>query len=136
MEDTGKSRILYRYSQAFKMKVVSDIESGKYTIEGARKVYGIGGQGIIQKWIRKFGKLDLLNKIVRIEMKDELSRIKQLEQEKHQLESALAQAHIKILTYESLIEVAGKNLGMDLKKNFDPKQSSQRKSKPKNKKRD
>ncbi len=134
MENRAKTRTIIRYSQAFKMKVVSDIESGKYTTGQARKVYGIGGAGIIQNWIKKFGKLELLNKIVRIQMKDEQSVIKQLEKEKHELESALAQAHIKILAYESLISVAEKNLGMDLKKNFKPKQSAQPKSKQKNKK--
>ncbi len=123
MEGNQTRRTIYRYSQAFKLKVVSEIESGKFTIEGARKVYGIGGTNSIQNWIKKFGKLELLNKVVRIEMKDEVSRIKQLENEKKQLESALAQAHLKILSYETLIEVAGENLGMDLKKNFKPKES-------------
>ncbi len=49
-------------------------------------------------------------------MKDEVSRIKQLEKEKKELESALAQAHLKLLAYESLIEVAEENLGIDIKK--------------------
>ena len=49
MENRANTRTIYRYSQAFKQKVVTDIESGKYTIEQARKVYGIKGQGIMQK---------------------------------------------------------------------------------------
>ena len=81
MEGNQTRRTIYRYSQAFKLKVVGEIESGKLTIEGARKVYGIGGTNSIQNWIKKFGKLELLNKVVRIEMKDEVSRIKQLENE-------------------------------------------------------
>ena len=35
--------ILNRYSAAFKIKVVSEIEKGKLSIEGARKLYDIGG---------------------------------------------------------------------------------------------
>jgi transposase-like protein len=118
MDSSRNSKITYRYSQAFKQEVIREIESGKITIEGARRLYGIGGGSLIQTWIKKLGKLHMLNKIVRVEMKDELSKLKQLEKEKKELESALAQAHLKLLAYESLIEVAEENLGIDLKKNL------------------
>ena len=122
MENKLNQRTIRRYSDSFKLKVVNEIEKGKLTITEARKLYGIGGCATIQQWIRKFGKLYLLNKVVRVEMKDEVSRLKQLEKEKKELESALAQAHLKILAYESLIEVAEKNLGVELKKNLGQKQ--------------
>jgi transposase-like protein len=102
--------------------VVDEIERGKMTIEEVRKIYDISGAATIQNWIKKFGKLHLLNKIVRIEMRDEASKIKQLEKQKKELESALAQAHLKIIAYESLIEVAEKKLGIELKKNLEGKQ--------------
>jgi hypothetical protein len=73
---------------------------------------------MIQTWIKKLGKFHMLNKVVRVEMKDEVSKLKQLEKDKKELESALAQAHLKLLAYESLIEVAEENLGIDLKKNL------------------
>lgn len=113
-----QQRISIVYSLAFKQKVISEIESGKISQEGARKLYGIGGGQTIQKWIKKFGKLHLLNKIVRVELADELSRVKQLEKEKKELESALAQAHLKLIVYESIIEVSEEELGIDLKKNL------------------
>lgn len=114
------------YSTAFKQKVVSEIENGKLNISQARSVYSIGGGETIQKWIKKFGKLHLLNKVIHIEMKDEVSKLKQLEKEKRELESALARAHLKIITYESLIEVAEEELGIDLKKNLKSEQLSSR----------
>jgi len=129
MENQLNQRTIIRYSEAFKLKVVEEIESGKLTISGAMKLYDISGEGTIQKWIRKFGKLYLLNKVVRIEMKDEVSKIKQLEREKKELESALAQAHLKILAYESLVEVAEKNLGVELKKNLGQKRFDMQKKK-------
>jgi transposase-like protein len=107
-----------RYSISFKQKVIKEIESGKLTKAEARKLYGIGGSGTVEKWIKKLGKLYLLNKIVRIELKDEVSRIKQLEKEKKDLESALAQAHLKLIVYESIISVSEEELGIDLKKNL------------------
>ncbi len=51
-------------------------------------------------------------------MKDEVSRLKQLEKEKKELESALARAHLKLITYESIIEVAEEELGIEIKKNL------------------
>lgn len=107
-----------RYSLSFKQKVISEIESGKLSICNARKLYGIAGGQTIQNWIKKFGKLHLLNKIVRVELKDEVSRLRQLEKEKKELESALAQAHLKLIVYETLIDVAEEELGIDLKKNL------------------
>ena len=113
-----KHKITKVYSLAFKQKVVSDLESGKLTRSQARKLYGISGGSTINSWLIKLGKLHLLNKVVRIELKDELSKLKQLEKEKRELESALANAHLKLITYETLIEVAEEELGVDLKKNL------------------
>jgi len=110
-------RIIKRYSLSFKQKVIEEIESGKLTKAGARRLYGIGSETSIQKWIKKFGKLHLLNKVVRIELKDEVSKLKELEKQKKALESALAQAQLKLIVYESIIEVAEQELGRDLKKN-------------------
>jgi len=114
----ARQKITKQYSYAFKQKVVSEIESGKLTRSQARKLYGISGGSTVNGWLKKLGKTYLLNKVVRVEMKDELSRMKQLEKEKKELESALANAHLKLITYESLIEVAEAELGIDLKKNL------------------
>ena len=113
-----------RYSEAFRRKVVDEIESGKYSISGAMKVYDIGGSTTIQKWIRKFGKHHLLGTIVRIEMKDERDKIKALEKEKQALESALAQAQLKIIALESTIAVMEEKSGAVVKKKTDVPSSS------------
>ncbi len=113
-----QQKITKLYSLAFKQKVISEIESGKLTRSEARKLYGISGGSTLTTWLKKLGKTYLLNKVVRIEMKDEVSKLKQLEKEKKELESALANAHLKLITYETLIEVAEEELGVDLKKNL------------------
>lgn len=115
-------RITYKYSVAFKQKVVREIETGQIgSVYEAQRIYDISGNGTIQKWIRKLGKNELIGKVVRVEMKDEKDKIKILEQEKRQLEKALAQAHIKVVALESLIEVAEEHYGVDFKKNFSAK---------------
>jgi transposase-like protein len=115
------SKEIRQYSLAFKQMVISEIESGRMTISQARRTYDIGGWETIQKWVRKFGKEHLLNKVVRIEMKGEKDRIKELERQKRELESALAQEHLKNICLESLIESVEEHYQIDVKKNFGDK---------------
>ena len=115
-------KIIKRYSTAFKQKVVNEIESGKLSVSGAQQLYSIGGSLTIQQWIKKLGKLHLLNKIVRVELKDEISKLKESQKRIQELERALADAHIKLVTYETLIEVAEEELGVNIKKNLGPEQ--------------
>ena len=59
-------------------------------------------------------------------MRDEKDRIKELEKEKRVLESALAQEHLKNMTLEALIEIAGDAYKVDLKKTFGGRGSQKR----------
>jgi transposase-like protein len=112
-----------RYSLAFKQKVISEIEEGNYSLSAAMRVYGVSKQSIYN-WLRKLGKDHLINRIVRIEMRGEADRIKELEKDKQRLETALAQAHLKILVLESTIESAEELYKVDLKKKFGMKVSA------------
>ena len=49
-------------------------------------------------------------------MKDEKDRVKELEKRIRQLESALADEHIRNAVLESLVEIARDKYGIDLKK--------------------
>jgi transposase len=125
-------KTITRYSIAFQQKVVSEIESGKLTIAKARKIYDIKGGHTIQSWIKKLGKNHLLSKVVRVEMKDEKDKLKELENQKQQLESALAQAHLKLICLESLIESVEEYYSIDVKKNFGTQVQQELLQKPKN----
>ena len=112
-----------RYSLSFKQYVVSLIETGELSIERIRKRYDIRGSCTIQHWIKQFGKPHLLPQMVRIQMPDEIDRIKQLEREKQALESALATSHMKILMLESLIDQVETEHKIDVKKSTGQKPS-------------
>lgn len=75
------------------------------TFSEARRRYGISGGQTIQKWVIKFGKNHLLDKIVRVEMKGEKDRVKELEAEVKKLKIALADATLAKDALETLIEV-------------------------------
>ena len=104
-----------RYSSAFKQKVIIEVEEGIYNISEASRVYKVSTKSIY-KWLKEFGKGHLINKIVRVQMRGEADRIKELEREKQKLEAALAQAHLKIITLESTIESAEEMYKIDFKK--------------------
>ncbi|MGE5351780.1 MAG: transposase [Acidobacteriota bacterium] len=110
-------RVIIRYSHAFMIKVIGEIEQGQLTVPEAMRLYGIKGADTIQRWMKKLGKNHLLNKMVRVEVMGEAHRIKELEKEKRELESALAQAQLKIIGLEKIIEIASRDSGQDLKKN-------------------
>lgn len=114
---TNDRKATVRYSFSFKQQVVREIESGQ-GMEALRRRYGIKGTSTIQKWLRKFGKNHLLNKIVRIETMEEKDRIKQLQEEIKKLKLALADSLLAQRSLEVVIDEANKEYRTDLKKNF------------------
>ena len=113
------SKKTYRYSDCFKQSVVLEIEKNGLTIQEARLRYGIGGGGTIQKWLVKFGKHHLLNKVVRVETKDERNELKRLRDENQKLKIAYAELAIDHKLSEKVIEKADELFGLDLKKKYD-----------------
>lgn len=107
-----------RYSDVFRRKVVAEIEAGDLSISQAQRLYDIGGNTTIQRWMQQLGKGHLITKRVRIQMPDELEKLKQLEADKKELESALAKAYLRVMSLESMLELAGKEVGQDLLKKY------------------
>jgi transposase-like protein len=118
------NRIIRTYSESFKLKVLSEIESGRYSKSESGQVYGIS-QGSIYRWIKRYSKFDLLNQRIRIETMEEKDQIKSLKKEISQLKEALANKDVKLLVNEALLEVLRKELGYksidELKKKYGEK---------------
>jgi transposase-like protein len=102
------------YSTAFKLKVVEEIESGKFSISEAGKIYDIGGAHTINRWMVKFGKSHLLSKVVRVEMKDEKDKVKELQERVRKLEKLLADKELDNLMNEAFLEILAEDNGIDL----------------------
>ncbi len=49
-------RIVKRYSEAFKIKVAEEIESGKMRINQANRFYRIKGGDTVRRWKNNYGK--------------------------------------------------------------------------------
>lgn len=115
---TRDVQTVIRYSISFKQKVVRELEEEGLTISEASRRYGIKGGQTIQNWLRKFGKNHLISKIVRIEMKGEKDRVKELESELKRVKLALADATMKNDMLETLITLASDHYQTDIKKNL------------------
>jgi len=116
MDTSSPQRVSYRYSEAFKLKVVTEIERGKLTITEAVRLYEITGGCTIYNWLRKYGKSHLINKIVRIEMKDEKTQLKKHKERIRELESALSSMALHNICLQSYIDVVNENISNEEKK--------------------
>lgn len=123
------SRKIIRYSDCFKQSVVSEVEKNGLTIQQARDRFGIKGTNTIQLWLKKYGRNHLLNKVVRVETKDEINELKQLREENKRLKIAYAELAIDHKLSEKVLEKADELMGLDLKKKYEQALSQKSKTK-------
>lgn len=120
---TKDQRVVIRYSNCFKQKVVREIEEEGLSYMSAARRYGIKGSSTVWRWVHKYGKSHLINKVIRVEMKGEKDEIKRLEEELRRIKEAYADLSLKHQCAEKIIEIANEELQTDLKKNFGTKPS-------------
>ncbi len=113
--------VVKRYSESFKLKLLSELSTGKYNKNQLAKFYGIN-RTTLNEWIKKYDRKDLMNTRVLVETKDEIGRIKALQKENEQLRKLLLKKDLDKLAVDSYLEVAAENLGYknvdELKKNL------------------
>ena len=110
-------RSIIRYSNCFKEKVVQEVSGGS-SISAVCVRYGIKNMSVVSKWIKQFGRDELLNTVIRVKMRSEYDKFKQLEAENRRLKIALADATLAKDVLETLIEVVDEHYQTDVKKNF------------------
>lgn len=102
-----------RYSEAFKMHVVQELASGKLScINEACKKYGKVGFHTIRGWLNKYGRKELIPRVVRVEMPEEKSEIKKLKKRIRELEKALADTKIDSILDRAHFEVLCEQMGI------------------------
>lgn len=110
-----KANETIRYSEAFKQQVISELQSGKFECPwAAARAYQIKGAGTVGRWLRKYGREDLLPRRVTITTMSEQDENKELKQRVRQLEKTLADTHMKELLGEAYLEIACQRLGLEV----------------------
>ena len=107
-----------RFSVAFKMKVVEEVENGLISANEARKLYGISGKGTISDWVSRYGMSQKLERTVYVMTHDEELELIRLRKENKRLQQALDDSQLKTIALESMIEVAEETYHVDIKKNL------------------
>ena len=103
-------KVIRRYSEPFKLKILAELTTGKLNKSQLGKLYGINPT-TINEWIRKYNRKDLMNTRVKVETKDEISRIKALQKEIQQLKKLLLKKDLDAMVLDSYLEVAAEDLG-------------------------
>lgn len=104
-----------RYSEAFKHQLISELETGKFRgPAAAARAYGIRGAATVVRWLRKYGRPDLVPRRVTITTMAEQDEKKALKKRVRELEKALADTHMKELLGEAYLEIACQRLGLDV----------------------
>jgi transposase len=117
----GKSiKIVRHFSEEIRRQTVSDIESGKCSVTQAGRELGVSVQSIY-KWIYKYSRYLVKNKVMVVENQSEGYRTKELEAKIKELEAALGRKSMENDFLEKIIDLANAELGTDLKKNFNTK---------------
>ena len=118
------------YTLSFKINVVKEIELGELSVIDASRNYGIQSRSTVVNWLRKFGKFDWENqtqlnmpkspeqRILELEAK-----VKLLEKQKAQLERQNYISDSKAIIFDMMIDIAEKELKIDVRKNFKSAQS-------------
>jgi len=104
------TKVYHQFSEALKQRLVADIEAGHLSLrEAARDAQTSVAR--IQTWLDEYGRYRPKRDIVEVVMRSEQAQIAALEK-------ALAEAHLQLKVYDTLIAQANQHYGTDLKKSF------------------
>jgi len=117
-------QVIRRYSEGFKLKILTELSTGKYSKKQLGSIYGID-RSTINEWIKKYDRKDLMNTRIMIENEDDISRIKALQKEIDQLKKVIVKKDLEMLVNDSYLEVIAEKHGYknvaELKKNLNIK---------------
>jgi transposase-like protein len=120
-----KEGVGVRFTEAFKVHVVGEVESGRISQTEASRRYGILGHSTILKWICKYGRFSShFNTRVGLRGMDKKEiELLRLQNENKALRQELEDARFKNVVLETLVDVAERELGVPIRKKYGAKRS-------------
>ncbi len=109
------------FSVEFKKHMVQQIESGHFTVAEAQREVGLNWPTTIYQWIYKYSRYLQKGAVMVVQKDSEQQKSEQLRSENKELQAALGRKQMEIDTLKKLIELASKELDVDLKKSFGDK---------------
>lgn len=105
------------FSDTLKKKIVKDIETGRVNVLGVCREYEVSNAAVY-RWLKKYSAHLHPSTTLVMQMDSEQYRSKELAKKLTELEAALGRKQMEIDYLNKLIEIAGQDLGVDLKKNI------------------
>lgn len=118
-----------RYSEAFKMQVVREVEQEGLACDHVRRKYGIRGTATVPSWVRKYGN-GSWGKRKRVETPEAINHMEQLKRRVRLLEQALADANIDLALERQYTRIACKRAGIEDVGEFKKKAAGKRPTEP------
>jgi transposase-like protein len=98
-----------RYSQAFKLQAVREVEAGRDCAWAVQRKYGIMGTSTVMRWVRQLG-CGQNGKIIRVETPEEIDEAARLRSQLRRAKEALADAHMELALEKAFLGVACEQL--------------------------
>ena len=108
-QQKGGIRVM-RYSEAFKLAAVRELERDGLTFAEQRSKYGLG-EATMQYWVRKYGN-GSRGKVIRVEKPDEIDQKKQLQERVRVLERTVGTLHVELSLERAYLEIACERAGI------------------------
>jgi transposase len=118
-----------RYSEAFKMQIVRELEAGLINVDQIRRKYGIGGGYTIRCWVSKYGN-GTIGKVIRVQQPEEINQKEQLQRRVRALERALADTNIDLALERQYARLACERAGIKDVAEFKKKAAGQLPTEP------
>jgi len=117
-----------RYSKAFKLQLVKEVESGKMCAWAVARKYGMKSKGSVMRWVRQYGS-GRYGKLIRVERAEEVKEAARLRGELRRAKEALADAHMELALEKAFLAVACEEMNQSLER-FKKKHAGGRRTGP------
>ncbi len=101
-----------RYSRAFKLQLVREVDSGEQCAHQVALKYDVGPQTVL-RWVRQYGS-GKYGKVIRVERADEVRETLGLRQQLRQAKEALADAHLELALEKAYLAEACEQLNQSV----------------------
>ena len=129
MKTKSEIKPAIRYSEAFKLELVRELERGGINFAACQRKYGVGGSVTLQRWVAKYGN-GSIGKTIRVEKPEEINEKERLKRRVRALEQALADANLDLALERQYTRLACERAGIQDVQEFKKKAGGQPPTEP------
>lgn len=120
LKQTGPSKYNRIFSEGFKRSKVVELDEKRITIKEICKLYGVS-RTAVYKWIYKYSTARKRGTKMVVQMESEEQKTRYLLDRTAELERIIGLKQLEIDYLSKVIQLAGEEVGYDLKKKYEPR---------------